>query len=334
MRFVDLFAGAGGLSLGLKQAGHTPVFAAEQNPHALATYRKNLGEHAHDLDIATLSPESIRRRAGEIDLVVGGPPCQGFSVQRRGAAEDDRNGLVVRFAELAVALSPRFILMENVPSVRGRGRRVLEAFERVTSASYDLAVQVLDAADYGVAQHRRRAFVVGWRKGSRPFDFPSPTSTPRTVRDALADLPAPPTDYRPHPDFPNHIRARITAPNIERIRHVPEGGGRLDIPHELQLPCHRNAGTHRHLDVFGRMWWDRPAPTLTAMFDNFSRGRFAHPVQDRSITGREGARLQGFPDSFVFEGPKKEVARQIGNAVPPPLARALGGALENSLTTT
>ena len=120
---------------------------------------------------------------------------------------------------------------------------------------------------------------------------------------------------------------RISDLNRQRIGHVPPGGGRLDIPEELQLPCHRNAGAHRHLDVFGRMEWDRPGPTITALFDSFSRGRFAHPERDRAITGREGARLQSFPDDFVFEGAKKQVARQIGNAVPPLLAQALGRAL-------
>jgi DNA (cytosine-5)-methyltransferase 1 len=112
---------------------------------------------------------------------------------------------------------------------------------------------------------------------------------------------------------------------------VPAGGGRLDIPEELQLPCHRNAGAHRHLDVFGRMEWDKPAPTITAVFDNFSRGRFAHPVDDRVITGREGARLQSFPDSFRFLGTKKRVARQIGNAVPPLLAQAIGRSVLEAL---
>ena len=203
------------------------------------------------------------------------------------------------------------------------------AKQRLGAAGYGVAGRVLQAADYGVPSHRRRAILVALRSGA-VWTWPAPTHPAgqrATVRQAISDLPEPPEDHGPHPDFANHVRVRISSANRDRIRHVPPGGGRLDIPIELQLPCHRNAGEHRHLDVFGRMEWDRPGPTITAVFDSFSRGRFAHPVADRAITGREGARLQSFPDDFVFEGAKKEVARQIGNAVPPRLARALGGAL-------
>ncbi len=147
---------------------------------------------------------------------------------------------------------------------------------------------------------------------------------------ASEDCPAEHLDSE-HPLYANHVRVRISELNIKRIAHVPPGGGRADLPTDLQLRCHLNANRHRHLDVFGRIWWDRPGPTVTAMFDNFTRGRFAHPEHDRSITAREGARLQSFPDTFRFYGPKKDVARQIGNAVPPLLAKAVGGALMSVL---
>ena len=180
-------------------------------------------------------------------------------------------------------------------------------------------------------QHRLRAFLVAWRKDRLPlFEFPKPThdaNTWLTVRSAIGDLPEPPNDFKEHPAYPNHTRVRISQLNELRISHVPEGGGRKDIPVELQLDCHKNDNGHRHLDVYGRMSWSNPSPTITAMFDNFTRGCFAHPSSDRSITGREGARLQSFPDDFRFLGGKKDVARQIGNAVPPRLARHLGEAI-------
>jgi DNA (cytosine-5)-methyltransferase 1 len=163
-----------------------------------------------------------------------------------------------------------------------------------------------------------------------PFSFPAAEfgdGAWRTVQEAIGDLPPPPSDGSEHPAFPNHRLVNVSALNLERLSHVPEGGGRLDVPEHLQLPCHAKDDGHRHLDVFGRLSWDKPAGTITAMFDNFTRGRFGHPSETRNITGREGARLQSFPDSFVFFGPKKDVARQIGNAVAPLLAEALGKAL-------
>lgn len=336
---VDLYCGAGGLSVGLRQAGLKPVFAADSWGRAVQTYRKNLGDHAVCSDVGSLTADAVRRAAGlsdgEVGLVCGGPPCQGFSVQRRGPVADARNDQVLNFVELALAIRPRAVLMENVPGLLGRrGKPYFEpAVARLEAAGYSVAAQVLEAADYGVPSHRRRAIVIALRDAER-WSWPEIThgqGARMTVRDALADLPEPTLDHRPHPELANHVRVRISDLNRERISHVPEGGGRLDIPPALQLPCHRNAGSHRHLDVFGRMRWDRPGPTITAVFDSFSRGRFAHPEQDRAITGREGARLQSFPDEFVFEGAKKEVARQIGNAVPPRLARALGEALAKAL---
>ena len=187
-------------------------------------------------------------------------------------------------------------------------------------------VDKLVAYDYGVPQLRKRVFMVGIRSEltSRGFVFPDPT-TPEgagTVRDAIEDL-ARLTEL----EIPNHRGDRLSPINLERIRALGPGEGRENLPDELQLDCHRNNRDHRHLDTYSRMAWDEPAPTITARFDSFSRGRFGHPEQDRSITLREGARLQGFPDSFEFIGTKVSVARQIGNAVPPPLARAVGEAL-------
>lgn len=342
LSFVDLFCGAGGLSLGLKSAGFVPVYACDRDALSCDTYRTNIGNHVFCEEVTLELAKTLCNRsglhAGELALVAGGPPCQGFSLQRRGSRQDPRNGLVVTYTHVALALRPRFILIENVPGLLGvRGKAELEETQILLDREgYDSKTALLNAADFGVPQIRRRAFVVAWdRAHTREFSFPTPRLTPaewRTVRNAIEELPEPPSDFTEHPSYANHRRVRMSERNIERIRYVPEGGGREDIPRRLQLPCHLEDNGHRHLDVYGRMEFDKPSPTITAMFDNFTRGRFAHPIEDRSITAREGARLQSFPDSFRFIGPKKEVARQIGNAVPPQLAEAIGLALRESLS--
>lgn len=328
---VDCFAGAGGLSLGLVGAGWRPILAFDHDPLACETYRRNLGGHVVHRDLGAVVANGVDLRP---DLVAGGPPCQGFSTQRRGPAEDKRNDLVGAYFEFAVSLKPAVILMENVPGVLGeRGKAgMAQVHRRLADHGYEFAAEVVQAADFGLPQRRRRAIVVAWDPSrSKPFAFSDlERSSPRTVRDAIADLPEPTLDFADHPTYPNHVRVRMSERNIERISHVPPGGGRLNIPEHLRLACHRDSA-HRHLDVYGRLSWDEPAGTITAMFDNFTRGRFAHPDQDRNLTNREGARIQSFPDEFVFAGPKKDVARQIGNAVPPHLARVIGRQLRRMI---
>jgi DNA (cytosine-5)-methyltransferase 1 len=340
-KVVDLFCGAGGLSLGFQQAGFEPVFAIDFDRYACATYAANIGDHVRELDLAGAHPSEIANlilaEVGPVDVVAGGPPCQGWSVQRRGAVVDARNDLTLQFAAVATALHPLAIVMENVPTILGkRGSEHLRQIECMfNAAGYSMTKRVIDAAWYGVPQSRRRALVVAIRRDiGAEFYFPPPTvdsDSIVTVRNAIEDLPTPPPDGSEHPDYANHRRVLVSKANLERLKYVPEGGGRLDVPKHLQLPCHKNDNGHRHLDVFGRLWWDRPAGTITAMFDNFTRGRFAHPTENRNITAREGARLQSFPDEFVFVGPKKDVARQIGNAVAPAMAKAVASALSECL---
>jgi DNA (cytosine-5)-methyltransferase 1 len=335
-RAIDIFCGAGGLSLGLQNAGFEVVAALDFDAAAATTYRANLGNHLIEDSIYNVDPKDLLALAGmapgECDLLAGGPPCQGFSVQRRGDDEDLRNHLVLRYLEFVEAIQPKFFLMENVRGLMSK--RGKPYFNRLLNRSQELGyvVQVakLNAADFGVPQERIRVVMVGERSSRNrgSFAFPEPQYKERdyrTVRATIGDLPTPPDDGSPHAEYPLHFReARLSATNIERFRHIPEGGGRDDLPHHLQLPCHVNNPAHRHKDVYGRMAWDRPAPTLTARFDSFSRGRFGHPVEHRTISLREGARLQTFPDDFHFSGNREEVARQIGNAVPPLLARVLG----------
>lgn len=316
--------------------------AFDADADAVRTYNSNLGPHAVVARAEGLSGADLLRLAdaapGDCALVAGGPPCQGFSVQRRGAAVDHRNDLVLEFIRLVLEIRPAMFLMENVSAIQGpRGRSfLLELTKQAARGGYGIASRVLDAADFGVPQHRRRAFLVG---GSQEllarFRFPSPTHRERhrTVRDAIGDLPSPTPETSGHKPIANHAPDRISELNRLRISHVPQGGGRDDIPPDLRLKCHavsvERAG---HRNVYGRLHWDRPAGTITTKCNSFTRGKFAHPAEDRNITMREAARLQSFPDDFVFEGSKVPVAHQIGNAVPPLLAEHVGRALFRALT--
>lgn len=338
---IDLFCGAGGLSLGLTQAGFAVRAAIDNDPIAIRTYNLNLDNHAEAASIETLSPEAVLERAGlargECSLLAGGPPCQGFSLQRRGNRDDHRNTLVLEYLRMIEGIEPQYFLMENVGGLLTKhGKPFLREISlRTARLGYITHLKMLNAVDFDIPQRRLRAFLVGERSKGLvgAFQFPESAGRPsRTVRDAIGDLPSPPDDGRSHPDFSNHFReTRLAAINIERIRHVPQGGGRQDLPPHLQLDCHKNNDRHRHMDVYGRLAWDEPSVTLTARFDSFTRGRFAHPVEHRSLTIREGARLQTFPDSFVFEGNREEQARQVGNAVPPLLARCVGEAIRSAL---
>jgi DNA (cytosine-5)-methyltransferase 1 len=323
---IDCFCGAGGMSLGFKQAGFESVYAFDSDPIAIETYKTNLQKNAFVEDIKKLSKKAIYKRIGEVlpDVIIGGPPCQGFSVQRRGRDNDNRNNLVLDFLRLVKEFEPKFFVMENVGGLLApRGKNVMDQLRAKCEGQYFLHVQKLCALDFGVAQDRRRVFIVGELLKSKAiprFFFPlkNLAGNQMTVRWAIEDL-----MVKTENDVPNHKADKLSHLNLKRIASLSEGQGRDSLPVELQLKCHSLNKKHRHLDVYGRMWWDRPAPTITARFDSFSRGRFGHPVLNRTITLREGARLQSFPDKFVFHGSKVEVARQIGNAVPPKLACAV-----------
>jgi DNA (cytosine-5)-methyltransferase 1 len=342
---IDLFAGAGGLALGLSRAGFEICAAVEYDKWAAETYRINLHDHLIEKDIREVGVRELLKAAGlkkgECDLLAGGPPCQGFSIQRRGPDEDSRNELVLEFLRLVEGIQPRFFLMENVSGLMSkRGRPFVQEFvRRITANGYRVQTETLDAVEFGVPQFRRRVILVGERADTfQNFHFPKGVLEPseyRTVKTAIGDLPSPPLNGKPHIKISNHSReAKLSKLNLERLRHMPPGGGREDLPEHLQLPCHRNNPGHRHMEVYGRLAWGRPSGTITARFDSFTRGRFGHPTENRSLTLREGARLQTFPDSFVFVGNREEGAKQIGNAVPPLFAEVLGRAILRALRTS
>lgn len=341
---IDLFCGAGGLSLGLQLAGFQVLAAIDNDPVAVRTYERALGSHVECRDLQGLNGQEILRKVGlavgECTLLAGGPPCQGFSVQRRGDRQDPRNDLVFDFIRIVEEIKPRFFIMENVGGLLSkRGKDFLQKIStRASRANYTIQVKLLDAVEYGVPQVRKRAFLVGERSVDPfpCFHFPQPTHLDNavTVRKAIGDLESPPSDGSHHPRIANHFReARLSALNLERIRHVPPGGGRESLPDHLQLACHVNNPSHRHLDVYGRLSWEQPSVTLTARFDSFTRGRFGHPEEDRSLTIREGARIQTFPDWFVFEGNREQCARQVGNAVPPLLAQKIANEVLATMET-
>lgn len=340
---IDGFSGPGGLSLGLGRAGFKVVAAFDYDEWVVKTYNANLGPHGFQADASQLSGSELLERAGlaagELDLFAGGPPCQGFSKQKRGAHNgDDRNKLIIEFGRLVEEIQPRFFMMENVAMLGGKRGRSFLAHVHEVLKDYRFYPHFYNSADYGLAQTRERFVLVGKHRSVRtPFHIPRPTVTKwLTVGDVLQGLPEPPEDFSDHPDFPNHQRARVTEPNIRRFSFVPQGGGWQDIPWDHRIACHRTVDVKRGgwPDVYGRLRWDGQCPTITGGFDSFTRGRYGHPLQDRPLTPREAARLQGFPDTFVFQGTRADIRSQIGNAVPPPLAQAIGEAILASLRAT
>ncbi|MDP9440458.1 MAG: DNA cytosine methyltransferase [Actinomycetota bacterium] len=336
---IDVFCGAGGLSLGLTRAGFEVRAAFDVDERSVETYRSNLGAHAFVADVRHIGGEALRAIAGledhDLDLVAAGPPCQGFSKQKRGAhLGDPRNALVLEFLRLVEELRPRAFLLENVAQLaQVRGRHLVRGFNALRN--YCLVGRFYIAADYGVAQTRERFVLVGIRSDVPGCFVPPRPTTPEwlTVGEVIGDLPEPPANFAVHPDFPNHQAARVTAKNVERFSYVPQGGGWQDIPWELRLRCHQVVDVKRGgwPDVYGRLRWDGQCPTITGGFDSFTRGRYGHPLADRPLTPREAARLQAFPDEYIFLGTRHAVRHQIGNAVPVLLAQVLGEAVRDAL---
>jgi len=329
---IDLFAGPGGLTLGLQTGGFDVVAAVESDALAVKTYRANhpdvLVRHA---DIREVEPAELLAElelaASDIDLCAGCPPCQGFSSMRtlngNKTVDDPRNDLIAEYVRFVRAILPRAIMLENVPGLL-RDERFRTAAAELEALGYPAlkGTQILNAADHGVPQNRRRLVLLCVRHGT--VVFPSAQATRDTVRDAIGDLGEPGESGDALHDLAERRSDRVMA----MIKAIPEdGGGRLDLPTDQQLKCHENFTGFK--DVYGRMSWDRPAPTITGGCHNPSKGRFLHPEAHRAITLREAALLQGFPANYTFalDRGKLAAAAMIGNAVPPPLAAAQASAV-------
>ncbi len=343
---IDAFCGAGGLSIGLTDVGFNILLGFDFDKKCVETLKNNSQAIRHAVlqsDVKDMLKGKLLEHAkinkGELDLLAGGPPCQGFSVQRTiGGDRDARNLLVDDYGDLIAEVEPRFFLMENVPGIGGkRGREIVDRFKaRMTEIGYFCHEKILDAQDYGVPQRRRRFIVVGEKvTGLEPvFQWPTPVraKSVNTVRNTIGHLPAPPADGSDHPNFYGHRSDRLSDVNKARLQVLKEGQARDDLPQHLLADCHKiSSDVIGHRNVYGRMAWDEVAPTITARFDSFTRGKFGHPEQVRSISLLEGALLQTFPESYRFSGTKVEIARQIGNAVPPRFAAAIGGAIAKAI---
>jgi len=348
LRLIDAFAGCGGMTLGfvrLSRGSFKPIWANDINRFAAQTYNTNFGNHCLIGDVVDILADS-ETEMPEADVVIGGPPCQGFSLLNKGRAHDPRKRLWKPFLEIVRRSNASIFVMENVPQILNSPEfnAILKESEKM---GFKVASGKMCAADYGVPQSRYRAFILGSRLDDPDRYFP-PKKThydPNSgicadfinedyvdhplpwvdVRSAIGDLPAPEgTQIRSEPSpLDLHFGRTPTPLSQDRYRAIPaEGMNRFDLQErapELTPECwikKVSGGT----DLFGRLWWNKPAFTIRTEFFKPEKGRYLHPKQHRPITHREAARFQSFPDDFVFTGTKIEIAKQIGNAVPPLLA--------------
>lgn len=339
-KVIDLFAGVGGLSLGFEQNGFDVVLANEYDASIAAAYEKNhVGTKMIVGDITQLDLEkTFKPYAGIVDVVIGGPPCQGFSQKgQRKTIHDERNFLFKYYVKVVDLVRPKYFVMENVPNLltaeSGYFRREIE--ELFNDMGYHLKMGVLNASDFGVPQNRRRAVIIGKQKSDAP-NLPKPKNTTVTIWDAISDLAylnsgegseeqeyktAPETDYEKMLRdgcciLHNHVATNHSPLALERLALIPPNSGREVLPEE-HLTKSIYSGT------WTRMRKDEISVTITTRFDTPSSGKFTHPFLDRAITVREAARIQSFPDDFVFVGNKGSQMKQVGNAVPPLLAGAI-----------
>lgn len=333
---VDLFAGAGGATMGLKRAGWSVLGAVENDSLAAASYRANhpevllRDEDIEDVDAANLRAELGLER-GDLGMLKACPPCQGYSSLGKRVPDDPRNDLVTEVWRFFREFRPHLLLLENVPGLRADAR-LASLLRRIRALGWGARSYVVDAVDFGVPQRRRRLIVLA-AKGKRAAELPSTLQsavpedfdlTPRPSRSALSLAGCLWNDDPLHKDRPRSARVK------ERIQAVPEGGTRFDLPDELKLACHDDIARSA-TGSYGRIKLDGPAPTMTTRCTTPSCGSFIHPAENRSITLREAALLQTFPTDYTFVGGPGSIERQIGNAVPVKLVEALGLAVAGLL---
>lgn len=362
LKVIDLFCGAGGLSEGFRQAGYHVVAGNDYDQAAGATFAStHPGAVFFPGPIQNHSTKAILEATGlvkgELDVLVGGPPCQGFSVynHQRGM-HDERSSLYLEYIRVVKGLQPKWVVLENVTGMTsaGGGEAVDGIAHSLKKLGYEVEYRVMRAEEYGVPQERRRLVFIGNRIGAK-IVWPAVTHGPgllpfTTVRDALSDLPTlkngedrgvakyrtdPTSDYqremrRNTDEVHNHSAARLSPVNLKRMEHIPPGGSWRDIPFNLLPEGMKRAKRSDHTKRYGRLKWTGLASTILTKCDPHW-GAYFHPQQDRSITVREAARLQSFPDWFVFHGSRTEQYIQVGNAVPPLLGRRIAETIRSSL---
>ncbi len=331
---VDLFCGCGGTTIGLKQAGFDVIAAVDIDTLALVTYKANHPKvKLYNEDIRNIDPIHLAFDVGlsdnRLDLIAGCPPCQGFSTMRtlNGAkkVDDPRNDLLSEFTKFVRALMPGAIMLENVPGLM-KDSRFIDFVGEMERLGYIGKPKILNAADYLVPQRRKRLiYMAGYG-----FEIPYASSIGKclTVRKTIGNLPKAGSSG----DSVHDLKGKHSDKVKEIIRMIPHNGGsRKDLPEEYWLDCHKKCSGFK--DVYGRMAWDELAPTITGGCFNPSKGRFLHPEEDRAITMREAALLQGFPKDYKFPivNNKSALALIIGNALPPPFVKAHAISIRKSL---
>jgi DNA (cytosine-5)-methyltransferase 1 len=355
IRTLDLFAGAGGLTAGFHSASDRieTVAAVEMDLAAAASFDANFGEGkawGGSIESWLLDAEM----PSDVDIVIGGPPCQGFSMLGKRDAQDERNFLWLTYAETLRRVQPKYFVVENVAAF-AKSAQFQDFLDAVRPGGaledYDFNWAVLNAADFGAAQARKRAVVVGHRRDLRAPGLPTPThiGRHRTVWDALQGERSIPFDTLDERDFHArqteyggrvfdgsfsgielHTGRNYSELSLKRFAAIPIGGNRFDLPRNLQARCwidHRSGSG----DVMGRLHWDKPSVTIRTEFFKPEKGRYLHPQAMRAITHWEAAILQGFPDDYKFVGTRTAIAKQIGNAVPIPLGRAVARLLVSAI---
>jgi DNA (cytosine-5)-methyltransferase 1 len=327
---VDLFCGCGGVTEGLKHHNFRVVAAIDKDEDACKTYEANHpGVHLYPEDIRRVDPKDILRddlKNEDLDVLVVCAPCQPFSSQNRSNKVDERSDLIFEATRFAKVLRPAVIFFENVPGLATDKYRILLEKLRndLEELGYKLSLPIpVDAADYGVPQRRKRCILLATLQ-VEPLTLPdavTPEGARITVKAAIGHLLALSSGEQ-DPNDPLHCASNHQPQALERLKHIPkDGGNRFSLPEYLVLDCHKNHDGH--CDVYGRMWWNKVAPTLTTGCTDVTRGRFAHPRDDRAITLREVALLQTFPSHYKFKGNRTAIATQLGNAVPVKLVSSL-----------
>ena len=348
MKCIELFAGIGGLALGAKQAGVETLAAFDIWDDAVKTYNHNLGNHAYVADLTQISPEDILDeagcRVGDIDILSGGPPCQGFSTVGKRDIDDKRNMLFKSFINIAAFVKPRYLIIENVEGlvVMKKGAVAHEISTLLSQMGYEVDWRVVQSCDFGVPQYRKRFLLIASKLGEPFVSIPNPCLPAYvTVEDALGDLPpllsgCSASEYNSPPlnqyqsalrgasqILYNHEAAKHSQDLVKAISFIPDGGNRKSIPDEFQP----KSGFH---NSYARLASWKPAVAVTSNMRKPSSARCVHPFQDRGLTVREGLRLQSFPDDFQVLGTRTSQYLQVGNAVPPVLARHIFHSIINS----